>query len=109
MTTRAGEGEKFVNFALGSGKGKCDEVVSFPKDGDGKGNKTLVPAHSGYAVELVGVVDGTEKALLAKESGLRGNLDKAQENLKTIAEAKAALPLAADGMNQCHNPLLSMG
>ena len=55
MTTRAGEGEKFVNYSLG-GKGACDEIVSFPKNApDAKGNKTLVSAHSGYAVELVGV------------------------------------------------------
>jgi hypothetical protein len=54
MTTRAGEGEKFVNYSLG-GKGACDEIVSFPKNApDAKGNKTLVSAHSGYAVELVG-------------------------------------------------------
>ena len=96
MTTKAGEGEKFVNFALGSGKGKCDEVVSFPKNGDG--NKTLVSAHSGYAVELVGVVDGTEKALVEKESALRGNLEKMRADMGTLAKGRAYFQGVVDGI-----------
>ncbi len=74
MTTKAGEGDKFVNYAPW-GKNACDEVVSFP-NGAEKGNKTLVSAHSGYAVELVGVVDLAEKNLRTRESGLRGNLEQ---------------------------------
>lgn len=88
MTTRAGEGEKFVNYSLG-GKGACDEIVSFPKNAsDAKGNKTLVSAHSGYAVELVGVVDGTEKNLMAKESALRGNLEQMRADRETLIKAR---------------------
>ena len=90
MTTRAGEGEKFVNYSLG-GKGACDEVVSFPKDGGGKGNKTLVSAHSGYAVELVGVVDGTEKNLVKKEAELQYAADFCRNTLAEMGKEREAL------------------
>lgn len=66
-----GNPDAFVKYNLGSGKGACDEIFSFPKDApEGKGNKTFVSAHSGYAVELVGVVDRSELMYLDVEGEL---------------------------------------
>ena len=102
MTTRAGEGEKFVNYAPGwGGKGECDVVVSFPKDGEGKGDKTFVSEKSGVAFTLKGVVDVTERKLVEQEAKLQNDVAYVKKMAADIAKDRETLEaIIAEGAGE---------